>query len=445
MHDASFAALEFAGNINFDAGEGIVTVEGSPYDDDLFVHDTSGGGVELLYTSGFNGIVLTRTYPAGDVNHVVFKGREGDDYFENFTSVDSTANGNQGDDTLIGGDGRDQLFGDRGEDDLFGGRGKDVLSGGPGNDDLFGGDGADRLLGGNGNDDLLGQGGRDGLFGGPGVDVLLGGPGADRFLKHFELAEIAPLTVFINDDIVADKLSEDVTVSFKDAEETSVTLLGSRVEYTSGDWLESEIEAVDEAFAELVAVAGNNSLLRSAGGEELTFHRVGVGTQYDWTWDVNTLSLVEVASPTSFNAWSSGTDVGTMYYADSTFSSRENAMRIVFHEIGHEWENEKARWEEFKAISGWIEASIVDAVALVAADPLVELGLPNHVISNDGKWYYDSTVGFARGYGQTNPFEDFATAFANFMMDEAGENYPYLPTGNMTSKLDFMFDFIATL
>ncbi|MEM6364020.1 MAG: peroxidase, partial [Planctomycetota bacterium] len=190
VDDVTTAQLELVGEIDFDTGTGILTVEGSPYDDDLFVHDTSSGGVELLYTSGFNGIVLTRTYPAGDVNHVVFKGREGDDYFENFTSVDSTANGNQGDDTLIGGDGRDQLFGDRGEDDLFGGKGKDVLSGGPGNDELFGGDGADRLLGGNGNDDLLGQGGRDGLFGGPGVDVLLGGPGADRFLKHFELTEI---------------------------------------------------------------------------------------------------------------------------------------------------------------------------------------------------------------------------------------------------------------
>src|SRR5205823_3187323 len=56
-------------------------------------------------TSSFDGAV---------VKSLMFKGRHGDDFFENDTAIRAVAKGGGGNDTLIGGTGNDELRGDGG-------------------------------------------------------------------------------------------------------------------------------------------------------------------------------------------------------------------------------------------------------------------------------------------------------------------------------------------
>jgi len=129
-------------------------------------------------------------FKQSEVRSVVFHGREGDDHFDNQTSLKCRAFGGDGNDTLLGGKGNDTLWGNAGEDLIRGQAGYDRLHGNGGDDHLAGGDGNDYLSGGDGNDRLVGETGNDVLHGGNGNDilrgdlgknVLIGGPGADTF------------------------------------------------------------------------------------------------------------------------------------------------------------------------------------------------------------------------------------------------------------------------
>lgn len=106
------------------------------------------------------------------VKRIKFQGSNGDDWFENRTSISTHASGGAGSDTLRGGSGRDTLMGGKGVDYLHGGGKRDLLIGGSEGDWLYGGPGRDTLKGGGGDDHLFGEGGADRLFGGAGSDAL---------------------------------------------------------------------------------------------------------------------------------------------------------------------------------------------------------------------------------------------------------------------------------
>ena len=109
------------------------------------------------------------------VNEITFFGNDGDDDFDNNTSVPCEAYGDIGNDTLDGGLADDTLYGGEGADSLAGSIGDDSLDGGSGNDTLCGNAGEDTLEGGGHDDDLYGGEDDDYLDGGGGSDCLVGG------------------------------------------------------------------------------------------------------------------------------------------------------------------------------------------------------------------------------------------------------------------------------
>ena len=124
----------------------------STLDDKVHVRMFSGG---VWHSGTFMG-----------VNHLIFRGLDGNDRMENNTPLRSYQLGGNGDDVLVGGYGYDYLAGEDGNDKLFGREGNDQLLGGAGVDDLRGGAGNDYLDTGN-----------DLSFG----EIALGESGVDTF------------------------------------------------------------------------------------------------------------------------------------------------------------------------------------------------------------------------------------------------------------------------
>lgn len=152
--------------------DGILTIYGTAYSDDVEVYYDDFGDVIVNddgYEDWFDGY---------EVVAIDFFGYGGDDYFANFTDLDTYASGGYGHDWLEGGDGDDYLVGGYGHDTLSGFGGFDTLVGGAGYDDLYGDDGADDLYGGGGADYL--DGGEDDY-----EDYLVGGGGADTFVAEW--------------------------------------------------------------------------------------------------------------------------------------------------------------------------------------------------------------------------------------------------------------------
>ena len=123
----------------------IYDTAGTPWtgDDKVHVRMFSGG-------AWFSGTFM-------GVNHIIFRGGNGNDTMENNTPLRSYQYGGKGDDVLIGGSGTDYLFGEFENDKLFGNDGVDHLLGGQGDDyidtgaDFFGGE---RAYGGDGADTI---------------------------------------------------------------------------------------------------------------------------------------------------------------------------------------------------------------------------------------------------------------------------------------------------
>ena len=130
------------------------------------------------------------SYNFADVSLIQFYGSAGDDFFENFTDIDTLAVGHTGNDTLRTGGGTDRMYGGDGDDVLSSRGGDDRLIGNDGRDTLYGGDGNDALYGLFGNDTLYGEGGNDTLVAGYGNDVVYGGGGDDLAYGHFGNDEI---------------------------------------------------------------------------------------------------------------------------------------------------------------------------------------------------------------------------------------------------------------
>ena len=152
---------------------GIVTIEGTAGNDQSNI-SVSGSNVTITLNN------TSTSFPMSKVRGLVFKGLNGDDSFNNDSSITSKAFGGNGNDTLFGGTATDQFFGGSGNDLLNGNNGNDSLSGEWGDDRLTGSSGNDSLKGGSGSDDLNGGSGNDSLYGEDGDDRLTGDLGSDR-------------------------------------------------------------------------------------------------------------------------------------------------------------------------------------------------------------------------------------------------------------------------
>ena len=367
-------------------GEGEDTLDGGDDDDELWGEDgpdslVGGEGNDVAW--GGPGVDTLLGGDGGDTLH----GDENEDFLW----------GGLGNDSLEGGAAVDVLRGEENDDTLDGGAGDDSLYGGPGNDRLYGGKGQDRLEGGEGLDGLLGGRDADGLPGGD-VDTLIGGPGPDRFLQPLDLTVVLPgVPAAFPSDVAIDSTSEDVPVYFKDGAYTTVTLRGLPTNITAAAWTDSEILAIDGALGQLAQHEGSNTLLRTCNylqpwlpADALTFIRRGVTDQ------------------PSIAGYNSGD--GTISLLDESFDDGDAALRKkVYHEIGHNWDDENPLWNDFLALSGWVPW----LTGLPTPPPLLTL-------SGDGEWVYLSTAVFARDYGRTNPHEDFATSFEAYFADVEG-------------------------
>jgi Ca2+-binding RTX toxin-like protein len=370
------------GDDTLDGGDGTDSVEGGSGDDTL----RGGAGSDAL--------------DGGDGDDAI-SGEDGSDTLYGSAGADELEGGD-GADELHGGDGNDTLSGDAGNDDLYGDAGADVLHGGHGDDELYGGEGGDDLYGDVGDDVLMGMDGDDGLFGGFGDDELWGGDNEDRFLVRDGIDEDQ------------DKTSSDALLTFRDRD---------------ASWTDAEIEAIDEALATLHRFTGDKTLLERESGNDLTFDREIVHP------DTTATSAVLAVNNNS----------GEITFYDDAFSSVVPVVQIVFHEFGHNWDDEGDVWSEFKDASGW------DAIGVW------ESRESGQSLSDDGEWYYDTGTAFVEDYGETNPYEDFACVFALFFMHQHGEDYradgSFESTSDLiasiseagTDKWDIVSDYLATL
>ena len=153
---------------------------------ELFLRGGEGADVATISRSG-NQVTAaltgaeTTSFPAADVDSILFVGLGGNDRFTNNTAIDSVAFGQAGNDTLVGGSGNDRLIAGSGNDVLRGNAGDDELRGGiDGTKELFGDAGNDRLFGGTQRNEINGGTGDDVVFGGPEIDIVFGGEGADQ-------------------------------------------------------------------------------------------------------------------------------------------------------------------------------------------------------------------------------------------------------------------------
>lgn len=357
-----------------------------------------------------------RDYLYGQSGNDQLLGNAGNDYLSGSYGND-TLEGGSGNDSLYGSYDDDTLLGGSGADYLYGSSGNDVLKGESGNDSLYGGSGDDDHYGGSGNDYLSGSSGDDGLYGGSGTDSLRGGGGDDRFLVLNDVpVQFLGITVgHTTADTIHDKASNDAKVNFENGE-------GRRFDFSGGRWSElddgtftpAEIERVDQALADLHHKTGNTTLLKKADGGEVVFERLG--PQIDGNFNVGGVN-----------------GGGKITLLDATFSSDRGLAQTVFHEIGHNWEDENARWDDWKAISGWRSFFWFWE------------SKDGYTQSGDGDWWYRDGTTFASNYAKTNPKEDFAEYFSKVMMEDTGRNFIKSGENTNAAKQAFMDQFFASL
>lgn len=334
------------------------------------------------------------------VQSIRFQGMAGNDRFVNQTTIPVTAYGNSGNDVLIGGRGAERFDGGAGNDRLFGNGGNDVLVGGPGVDHLYGGAGMDGLMGG----------------GYAEADYLYGGSGSDRFLVQGK-------------DVLRDLKPEDARIRFLNGAAGSVPVGNTQVSYRAGVWKDSEIQLIDMVLSNVHQATGNTRLLKLASGQEVPYVRLGA------TSDPNIL------------AWNSGTQ---MFFPDSSFTDRNQLISTTYHEIAHNFDEpgENRSINNFRNLSGWTTQPQWQQQwqwngwfwEQVPVFPYREA-----TIKGQPQWYFHESAAFNRRYGQSSPFEDFATTFETYFMrrfHRSGYNQlvrsGYFNSAVVTAKLEFV-------
>jgi hypothetical protein len=404
----------YYGNDELYGEAGSDTLEGSYGNDRLVAGGPGDRGTDTLRGGWGNDSLY------GDDGGDVLEGGEEDDTLIGGLNND-TLRGGGGIDTLDGGQGNDQLFGDAGNDTLRGGYGDDTLRGGWDRDILDGGWGNDKLYGGYHSDTLDGGNGHDGLYGGPDPDTLTGGAGSDRFLIHTD--EIG------SGDTITDRRSadSDARIEFHDGDRADIAdTRGVKSVFDRGYFRPEEIEAIDTALAILHQATGNNKLLRTSTGGDLDFIRHGA----------------RLSGDANVSAWNSGSEweegENRIHLTDFIFNRAADGAilddltaRAVFHEIGHNWDDENDEWLHFKSLSGWFEDN-------PHSDRFVQSG--------NGKWWHLQDADFINDYAKENPREDFAASFEAYFARA-------LPTGPthdevhaaIPDKFDFVYYFVLDL
>jgi Ca2+-binding RTX toxin-like protein len=256
----TFAALEdrnLLATIVFDPGASQVTIYGTSANDTVIVDNLSGGRISVSATGAD-----TQAYDIDSVNRVTFYAGDGDDVFENNTSVNSLFGGHGGNDTFRGGSGNDVAYGGAGVDDLRGNGGDDLLEGGDGNDIIRGGDGADDLHGNNGDDLIYGDAGNDVLWGERDNDLIYGGDGNDT------------VSAFSGDDVIYGEAGNDVIYGQHGADSIFGGIGDDRVRGNPGDDIvrgESGNDFVmgDQGNDHLIGGDGNDVLLGWIGNDTI--------------------------------------------------------------------------------------------------------------------------------------------------------------------------------
>ncbi len=431
LTDIASRAYGQAGNDWLSGGSGIDVLNGGNGDDSLFGnhgndqllgsdgHDWLEGGEGDDYLSGFVG---NDQLFGGAGNDIVY-GQAGDDVCWG-DGGDDRVRGHADNDQLYGGDGADYMMGDQGDDELDGGGGNDrvygyfgndILRGGVGHDQIYGSDGDDQLFGGdgddilrsgNGQDQLYGENGNDRLYGeadddvlrgGQGNDILRGGSGHDSLMagdansNDTLYGEVGSDRFLVQTgDYISDFGGDDATLRFENR--TSV-------------WNDREIEVLDGAFSQLFETTGNNRLLRdSLDPNPLTFFKYS---------DLNGAAGINSLSTSGTQSWVNGQWQWTYTYTreirlldwnENSSWYNDQFQSVTLHEIGHNWDSllemsqvssqASQLWQTFLNLSGWRDTN------------------PNSNVytqSHDGNWWYLDGATFAESYGQTNPYEDWAT------------------------------------
>lgn len=372
---------------------------------------TSGDRL-LVISTGLDGARNYQSVSSQGITSIRVNGSEAADRIYNNTSLVSEIFGHWGADELRGGQGRDSLHGGDGGDRLHGNGGIDIIHGDRGDDEIWGGGEIDflcgdadddSLYGGQGSDWLFGADGNDGLFGGGGTDWLFGGEGADRFLQRAEAT-----------DVVLDAAGEDAVIRFAE----SAMTFEFDVMWWPGRFTDQEIQDVDKVLRVLHHTTGNTNLLKLADGTDLTFFRHGGPL---WSTDVG--------------GWNDGTSI---HLVESSFSSQDWLHQVVFHEVGHNWDqpHENDDIGQFREISRWIQLPS-------------NLGIwvsSGRYLHGEDNWLCLDSDRFARGEGKVNPREDFATSFAAYFMDvtdrefEGGEGADASP-----QKMNLINSFVVSL
>lgn len=385
----------FAADIDLFAG--VLRVQGTDSDDRITVESISGGSqIQTTVRNAQNQVIVSRQFASSEVSKILADGLAGDDVIRNGTGKLAMLVGGSGDDRLFGGSGIDFLYGGDGNDQLYGGSGKDILNGGNG---------------------------QDGLFGGAEKDSLNGGEGADRFIQMVRLEDMEATKPNWYEfwklpgnriaDQSTDFSAEDVKVYFRDTESTT-TIANRRgpATFAAARWTDDEVLVVDQALGTMAERTGNNSLLRTVAGGELTFTRNGA-------------RLNPYASGDQILGWNSGG--GRIHIADDGLSTDAEARALVYHEVAHNFDDESSATSPFRSTSGW--RVYVDP-QLILSNPLLKNkeGIVSHwantqgyTRSADGKWMYRTGSAFAREYGKENPNEDFATAFEAYFQKLGGD------------------------
>ena len=167
-----------ADQIGLDELTATIVIQGSPINDTAVITVAADGALHVQLATADGS--YTSVFPRSAAKAVKFFGGDGNDTFQNFSSLTSEAFGDAGADTFIGGSNTDRLIGGAGDDTLNGGEGFDFIDGGDGNDWLSGWKGNDTLMAGPGDDFVVGGSGNDVLHGDDGKDELQGERGNDR-------------------------------------------------------------------------------------------------------------------------------------------------------------------------------------------------------------------------------------------------------------------------
>lgn len=334
-------------------------------DDGADVHATLtyediGAGSEYVFRNSVSGQQIGL---GNGVSAVYFTGSSGNDFLDNQTSLQVDADGKAG------------------------------------NDEFYGGPGDDFLTGGSGSDKLYGRGGHDMLHAGMSSDgdEMYGGTGNDRFYIRYSDTYYKWRNSYPE---VKDKQGVDAVIHLINVD-SNYPSNGNT--FYPGTWTENDIDTVDTFFGTTLYDIGNTTRwMKQYNGEDLRLYRFGGSANGGYT------------------AWNHGNGVNA--FPDSVFNSPPfPALVTIAHEIGHEWDepSENPFNQAFRDLSSWRDTKPGDDWSYYTTwKQFYSLWINDGWVQNerakDDGWYFWSTASFARDYGASAPFEDFATVVEDY-------------------------------